>query len=160
MEQTPTPTNEIRNENPKFVDEERVYNYRMQRFGTVKGTPRAGTERVRVQLDGNAFPIYYWRADYHPDYEKRHMLPGANVDTKKMETDPDWAAKQGSPIKQPEHVGNKGDHMKSYLINYVTKDGQFHVVKIAAKGIVTAITMFYFEHADHERAIVSVICVL
>lgn len=153
-------TNTATNPSPRFVIDEKVFNYRLARYGLVKTTPRPANPRVQVLLDGNKFPVYYWKSDFYPDFEKRQNMPGNNLDTQKMETDPDWAAKQGSPIKHPEHTGQKGDHMKSYIINWVDKAGDFHVEKIASKGIVTAITIFYFNHAEQERAIVSVICVL
>lgn len=61
-------------------------------------------------------------------------------------------------VKAPEFTKQDGEHMKSYLINYIDRAGKFHCEKIAAKGIVTAISIFYMQCA--EKAIVSVICVL
>lgn len=145
---------------PEFTIEEEVFNYRLNRAGKVFRTARDQSKRVQVLMDGNQVPVYYWKSDFYPDYKAREAQPNSNLDTSKLETDPEWAAKLGSPIKHPEHTSDKGEHIKSYLINYVTKDGKFHVEKIAAKGIVTAITIFYFTHAEQERAIVSVICVL
>lgn len=63
-----------------------------------------------------------------------------------------------SPIKLPEFTKQNGEHIKSYLINYIDRSGKFHCEKVAAKGIVTAITLFYITYS--ETAIISVICVL
>lgn len=63
-----------------------------------------------------------------------------------------------SPLKTPEHTRITGEHIKHYLVTYIDRKGSFNVEKVAAKGIVTAITIFYMSKA--ETAIVSVVCVL
>ena len=63
-----------------------------------------------------------------------------------------------SPLKMPASPLKTGEHIKSYVITYIDKGGAFHCEKIAAKGIVTAIAIFYMHHA--QTAIVSVVCVL
>jgi len=65
---------------------------------------------------------------------------------------------RAEPISMLDGAKISGEHLKHYIINYVTKTGKFHVEKLAAKGIVSAITQFYI--AFNETAIVSVICVL
>lgn len=65
---------------------------------------------------------------------------------------------RSAPLKMPEHTRLNGEHIKSYVLTYINKQGGFHCAKVAAKGMVTAITMFYMQH--EESAIVSVVCVL
>lgn len=158
-----------------------VFNYKLHRKGVVFCNPREGKNKLCVLLDGLTMPRYFNVDEFDKDYGKPPVpqeppppppppeptpepKPEAakkkHLDTTRMEEDPEWAKKLGSPIKHPEHTGEKGDHIKSYIINWVDREGKFHVEKIAAKGIVAAITIFYFEHAEQERAIVSVICVL
>ncbi len=63
-----------------------------------------------------------------------------------------------SVVKLPDAASRNGTHLKHYIISYIDNGGKFHVRDVAAKGIVTAITMFYME--VQETAIVSVVCVL
>lgn len=162
---------------PVFIKDNPIYNYRLQRSGVVANTPRARQMKVRVKLDGNVTAFYYFKSDFYPDYkqkeaERRESLktddkppitpkkPHQKVDITAPERDPEWAAQQPPPIASPDHTSEKGTHIKHYMINYMTKDGKVHVEKIAAKGIVTAITIFYFQHAQHQPAIIQVTCIL
>ncbi len=76
------------------------------------------------------------------------------------EEDPPEAAITPSPVPVDKALHGRidGEHMKSYIINYLSRDGTFKVEKVCAKGIVTAITVFYMQ--SQETAIVSVVCVL
>lgn len=65
---------------------------------------------------------------------------------------------RSQPIQAPAVTLKDGEHLKSYVISYIDQKGVFHCERVSAKGIVTAITLFYIAH--EETAIVSVVCVL
>lgn len=149
------------------------------RRGTVACQPRESSTRVMIKLDGLATPRYF------PVLQTRLVvdgvpetvppvsgevpapapLPGverAPVAPPSPRTTPPEASppfeRLAQPIREPEDARIDGEHLKHYIINYLNRRGEVHVEKIAAKGIVTAITLFYVKF--DETAIISVVCIL
>jgi hypothetical protein len=151
---------------PVFEKHEQVYNFHRSKAGKVKATPRADNPMVYVLLDGNITPCYYRKQEFYPP-EQEGFKPTPDVpevqDIRTVQEPPTTpidvpAPAAPVPLARRLHVKTDGDKIKSYLITYITKTCEFKIEKVAAKGIVTAITMFYMQRG--ETSIVSVQCVL
>lgn len=136
-----------------------------QRRGVVSNKPHAHATFVRVRLDGMISARYYALAKI------RRVVDGKAVVTPPQSLSDDAEIREAQilkdvsgfegraePVKPLSEPQLRGEHIKHYLINYVDRAGKFHVERLAAKGIVMAITMFYVKFS--ETAVVSVICVL
>jgi len=136
------------------------------RRGRVVMQPRESSRSVCVLLDG----VSSWR--YIPVADVRLVVGGVAETVPPIDGEiprggapapatlpvaPTFEARC-QPLKVPAHAVISGEHLKHYLVTYIREDGQFHVEKVAAPGIMQSITLFYRMHA--ETAIVSVVCVL
>lgn len=140
------------------------------RYGKVAATPRESSRRTKILLKDGARPYYLpvehlrLLVDGTPeDVPPCNGLPTFLIEKTPEEfTQPGRFEAQAQPIKEPpdlySHAVPDGEHIKSYVVTWIDRAGKFHVEKIAAKGIVMAITLFYGQLK--ETAIVSVVCVL
>lgn len=134
-------------------------------------TPRDSSVNVQIQ-HGGMYPRYVPKvavgAEPPPPtskpsqhfYDEDSPMRGNPEEKREREitaANPGFEA-QAEPIRAPLTRGKVGEHVKHYIINYVTESGEFKVERIPGKGIVHAITQFYCQFS--ETAIVSVICVL
>lgn len=147
---------------PKFVQGERLYNYQLQTWFLVARTPRQGSESVA--LERNGYQQYRPKAEFFPTW-RRQDRRGRNgsepvLDAEQREKLLLRHVIKGTPEdpRLPTHAEVTGPKIKHYVVTYLETNGQVGVERVAAKGIVTAISVFYV--LKPGTAVISVVCIL